>query len=40
MPNWKRLIRERLLPLRLKPAAESALVEELAQHLEDHYREL
>ncbi len=40
MPDWKRLIRERLLPLSLKPAAESALVEELAQHLEDHYREL
>ena len=39
MLDWKSIVRERLLPLRLEPAAESALVEELAQHLEDHYRE-
>ena len=39
MLDWKSTVRERLLPLRLEPASESALVEELAQHLEDHYRE-
>jgi predicted permease len=40
MPDWKSLVRERLAPLRLKATAESDLTEELAQHLEDHYREL
>ena len=40
MPDWKSLVRERLAPLRMKATAESALAEELAQHLEDHYREL
>ena len=40
MPDWKSLVRERLAPLRLKPTAESDLAEELAQHLEDRYREL
>jgi predicted permease len=40
MPDWKNLVRTRLKPLRLTPAAESDLTEELAQHLEDHYREL
>src|SRR5258708_1112010 len=40
MPDWKCLVRERLAPLRMKATAESALAEELAQHLEDHYREL
>src|SRR5258707_10761340 len=40
MPDWKRLVRERLTSLRLKANAESDLTEELAQHLEDHYREL
>src|SRR5580704_16213073 len=34
MPDWKQLVRERL------PEAESGLVDELAEHLEDHYREL
>ncbi|HTB12252.1 MAG TPA: ABC transporter permease [Bryobacteraceae bacterium] len=33
MHDWRRLVRERL------PGAESALVDELAEHLEDHYRE-
>jgi predicted permease len=33
MPDWKNLVRERL------PMAESSLVDELAEHLEDHYRE-
>jgi predicted permease len=39
MPDWKPLLRERLAPLDLAPAAESSLVDELAQHLEDRYRE-
>src|SRR5215469_12884552 len=40
MPDWNRLVRERLAPLRLTDLAESELAEELAQHLEDTYREL
>jgi predicted permease len=40
MHDWKSLVRERLTNLRLTPAAESELIEEVAQHLEDHYREL
>jgi predicted permease len=39
MPDWKSLIRQRLAPLRLRPGAEADFVEELAQHLEDRYRE-
>src|SRR4051812_17105309 len=38
-PNWKSIIRERLAALSLEGAAESNLTEELAQHLEDCYRE-
>src|SRR5712691_4920373 len=40
MPDWKSVVRERLEPLRLTPSAESDLTDELAQHLEDHDREL
>ena len=40
MPDWKSLIRNRITSLRLTPTAESDLTEELAQHLEDRYREL
>ncbi len=40
MPDWKKIVRERLAPLRLNATAESDLTEELAQHLEDRYREL
>ena len=40
MPDWNHLVRHRLEPLRLAPGAEADLVEELAQHLADHYREL
>ncbi len=40
MPDWKTLVQQRLSPLRLKAAEESDLTEELAQHLEDRYREL
>ncbi len=37
---WKREIRRRLASLQLAPAREAAIVEELAQHLDDCYAEL
>src|SRR5262245_66610597 len=40
MPEWKQEIRERLASLKLDPAREAEIVEELLQHLEDHYDEL
>ncbi|HTS78788.1 MAG TPA: hypothetical protein VMG40_21430 [Bryobacteraceae bacterium] len=40
MPDWTHLIRDRIASLHLTPAAEWDLTEELAQHLEDRYREL
>src|SRR5947209_16010395 len=40
MRDWNQIVRQRLEPLRLTPAAEADLVEEMAQHLADHYREL
>jgi len=40
MPDFKKIIQERLAALRLEAAAESDLTEELAQHLEDRYQEL
>src|SRR5262245_6013544 len=40
MPNWKREIRTRLAGLELEPAREAAIVEEVAQHLEDFFQEL
>ena len=40
MIDWTREIRERVMELRLSPAREAEIVEELAQHLEDTYREL
>ncbi|HEY1214743.1 MAG TPA: permease prefix domain 1-containing protein, partial [Bryobacteraceae bacterium] len=40
MPDWKRIVRDRIASLRLEPTAESDLVEEFSQHLEDRYREL
>ena len=40
MPEWKQKIRRRLASLRLEPARETEIVEELSQHLEDHYAEL
>ena len=40
MPDWESLIRNRIASLGLPPAAEADLTEELAQHLEDRYREL
>src|SRR5262245_7129017 len=39
MPEWKQEIRERLTPLKLEPAREAEIIEELSQHLEDHYAE-
>ena len=40
MADWKALVRARLAPLRMKPQAEAELADELAQHLEDSFREL
>src|SRR5262245_41913046 len=39
MPEWKEEIRQRLAPLKLEPAREAAIVEELSQHLDDCYAE-
>src|SRR5215475_15898156 len=39
MPEWKQEIRQRLAGLHLEPSREAAIVEELAQHLDDHYAE-
>ena len=40
MPDWDNEIRRRLARLKLAPARESEIVEELAQHLDDRYQEL
>ena len=40
MPDWKNEIRRRMASLKLAPARESEIVEELAQHLDDRYQEL
>jgi len=40
VPEWKPEIRRRLANLQLAPTREAAIVEELAQHLEDCYEEL
>src|SRR6266540_2947651 len=40
MPDWKPEIRQRLAGLQLAPTREAAVVEELAQHLDDYYAEL
>ncbi len=40
MPDWNALIRGQLAGLNLAPAREAEIVEELAQHAEDRYREL
>ena len=39
MPDWRRLIRQRLAEVPLPPADEMGVVEELAQHVEDAYRD-
>src|SRR5262245_12831554 len=40
MPDWKSEIRRRLAGLKLEPTREAAIVEELAQYLDDCYAEL
>jgi hypothetical protein len=40
MPDWKPEIRRRLLKLKLEPTREAAIIEELAQHLDESYAEL
>src|SRR5882672_182384 len=40
MPDWKPEIRQRLAKLQLAPTRENAIVEELAQHLDEYYAEL
>src|SRR5262249_61787929 len=40
MPDWKPEIRRRLAGLQLAPTREAAIVEELAQYLDDYYAEL
>jgi predicted permease len=40
MPDWKDAIRQQLAELKLAPTREAEIVEELAQHAEDRYREL
>src|SRR5215510_10789709 len=40
MPEWKEEIRQLLQKLRLDPARESAIAEELGAHLDDYYAEL
>jgi putative ABC transport system permease protein len=39
MPEWKEEVRKRLASLKLEPARESEIVEELSQHLADRYAE-
>jgi predicted permease len=39
-PQWKPEIRQRLATLKLSPMREAAIIEELAQHLDDCYAEL
>jgi len=40
MPDWKRIVRERIAAARPEAAGEMDLEEEIAQHLEDRYLEL
>ena len=40
MPDWTADLRARLAELRLTPAREAEIVEELSQHLDDRYEEL
>src|SRR5215831_8122642 len=40
VPDWKPEIRRRLAGLQLAPTREAAIVEELAQYLDDYYAEL
>jgi predicted permease len=40
MPDWNQAIRKQLADLNLAPTREAEIIEELAQHAEDRYREL
>ena len=40
MENWKALVRARLAPLAVDPAREADNVDDLAQHVAEHYTEL
>jgi putative ABC transport system permease protein len=40
MPDWTEHLRPRLAQLRLIPARETEIIEELAQHLDQRYEEL
>src|SRR5262245_32026080 len=40
MPDWKSHVRPLLASLRLSPVREAEIAEELAQHLDDRWREL
>ena len=40
MPDWKEDITRRLASLKLTPVREAEITEEMAQHLEDRYKEL
>ncbi|HLG53829.1 MAG TPA: ABC transporter permease [Vicinamibacterales bacterium] len=40
MPNWRDAILHRLVGLRLAPAREAEILDELSQHLEDRFNEL
>src|SRR5882724_4155970 len=40
MPEWKSLIKERLAGLQFSATREAEIIEEMSQHLEDHYSEL
>jgi putative ABC transport system permease protein len=40
MPDWRDEVRAHLASLRLAPARESEIVDELTQHLDEHWREL
>ena len=40
MPDFKDKIRARLADLKLSPARENEIIEELSQHLEDQYEQL
>ena len=40
MPDWSARLRSRLAALRLHPAREAEIVEELSQHLDQRFAEL
>src|SRR5579862_4387835 len=40
MPDWRLHIRSHLAALSLSPTRENEIIDELAQHLDDRYREL